>query len=499
MQAARLILDRDYQIGPIDPRLFGAFLEQLGRAIYTGIYEPGHPTADEHGFRQDVLALVRRMGVPIVRWPGGNFVSGYQWEDGIGPVSERPRRLDLAWFSTETNAVGVHEFCEWSKKAGAGVMMAINLGTRGVQAAQSLVEYCNHPGGTQWSDLRKKNGAPDPFGVKLWCLGNEMDGSWQIGQKTALEYARAAKEAGKVMKWVDPTIELVACGSSGMMMPTFGAWEDTVLGEVYDIADYLSLHQYINNTAGDTPNFLAQNMLMDAFIRSLASICDAVGARKRSKKKMYLSFDEWNVWYHSHGRDQKYYDSRVWHEAPPLLEDVYTFEDALAAGGMLLTLLKNADRVKIACLAQLVNVIAPIMTRKGGGAWCNTLYYPFMHASLYGRGISLRPIVDCPCYATKDFDQVPALDTAAVLGDDGALTVFALNRSPEDIALTLDTRAFGNLRLGEHILLQHDDLRAVNTEQAPDTVRPRAVSSRALPVKVPAYSWNVLRFGAGDE
>ena len=366
LKEARMILDRDYRIGEVDRRIYGSFLEHLGRAIYTGIYEPGHPLADEQGFRLDVLGLVRKLGVPIVRWPGGNFVSGYNWEDGVGPGEGRPKRLDMAWFSTESNAVGIHEFCDWAKKADSSVMMAINLGTRGVDAARNIVEYCNHPGGSYWSDLRRQNGAQEPFGVKLWCLGNEMDGPWQIGHKTAQEYARVASEAGKVMKWIDPSIELVACGSSSLTMPTFGDWERTVLEEAYDTVDYVSLHQYYGNAAGDTPTFLAQSVNMDAFIRSVVSICDAVQGKKHGKKQINLSFDEWNVWYHSNGRDQKYYDSRVWREAPPLLEDDYTFEDALLVGSMLITLLRHADRVKVACMAQLVNVIAPIMTRAGG-------------------------------------------------------------------------------------------------------------------------------------
>ena len=314
MKTARMILDRDFRIGQVDKRLFGSFLEHLGRAIYTGIYEPGHPMADEEGFRKDVLALVRELNVPVVRWPGGNFVSGYNWEDGIGPVEKRPKKLDMAWFSTESNAVGVHEFCSWAKKAGSSVMMAINLGTRGVDEARNLVEYCNHPSGSYWSDLRVQNGAKDPLNVKLWCLGNEMDGPWQIGHKTAVEYARVAHEAGKVMKWIDPSIELVASGSSNLYMPSFGSWEQTVLEEAYDTVDYMSLHQYYGNAEGDTASFLARSVEMDAFIDGVVSICDAVRAKLHSKKRIHLSFDEWNVWYHSKKADA---EMAPWQVAPP--------------------------------------------------------------------------------------------------------------------------------------------------------------------------------------
>ncbi len=499
MKNARMIVDRDFRVGQIDKRIYGSFLEHLGRAIYTGIYEPGHPLADEQGFRTDVLDLVREIGVPIVRWPGGNFVSGYNWQDGIGPKESRPRRLDMAWFSTETNEVGIHEFCDWAKKANSSVMMAINLGTRGVDEARNVVEYCNHKGGSYWSDLRRKNGAEHPFDVKLWCLGNEMDGPWQIGHKTAQEYARVAHEAGKVMKWIDPTIELVACGSSNLNMPTFGDWERTVLEEAYDTVDYLSLHQYYGNPDDDTPHFLARSAHMDDFIRTVISICDAVQGKKHSKKKINLSFDEWNVWFHSNGHDQKYYDSRVWHEAPPLLEDDYTFEDALLVGSMLITMLRHADRVKVACMAQLVNVIAPIMTKAGGGAWRQTIFYPYMHASRYGRGTALLPVLDAPTYETKDLGAVPCVDAIAVENEDGGVTVFAVNKDlTEDVCLTMDLRAFPGLRVAEHIQLHHDDVKARNTLEHPNEVAPTAgpggkIEDGRLQVRLGNLSWNVIR------
>jgi len=390
MERAKLVLDRDFVIDRIDPRLYGSFIEHLGRAVYGGIYEPGHPMADEKGFRKDVIDLVKKLGVPVVRYPGGNFVSGFNWEDSIGPVKERPHRLDLAWMTTETNEVGLHEFCEWAQKADSQVMYAINLGTRGVDAARNVVEYANHKGGTYWSDLRRKNGAEEPFGIKLWCLGNEMDGPWQMGHKDAVEYGKTANEAAKVMKWVDPSIELVACGSSSSTMPTFGSWEYEMLSECYDNVDYVSLHRYYGNPHNDTPDFLASSMDLDDFIRTVVSICDAVKGKKHAKKKLNLSFDEYNVWYHSNKQDEELHKAAPWGKALPLLEDIYNFEDALLVGLMLITFLRNADRVKIACMAQLVNVIAPIMTRNGGGAWMQTIYHPLMQASLYGRGQSLR-------------------------------------------------------------------------------------------------------------
>lgn len=498
MKKAKMSLDRVHQIGRIDPRMYGSFIEHLGRAVYGGIYEPGHPTADEQGFRKDVIQMVRDIDVPVVRYPGGNFVSGFNWEDSVGP--NRPKRLDLAWFTTETNEVGMHEFCDWCEKANTSPMYSINLGTRGPESARDIVEYANHRGGSKFSDMRIANGKKDPLNIKLWCLGNEMDGPWQMGHKTATEYGRIANESAKMMKWVDPSIELVACGSSSSQMKTFGDWELTMLDECYDNIDYVSLHRYYGNPTNDTPGFLARSMDLDDFIHTVISICDAVKGKKHSKKTINLSFDEWNVWYHSNEQDKEIWKRDKWGRALPLLEDVYNFEDALLCGSMLITFLRNADRVKIACLAQLVNVIAPIMTRNGGGCWAQTTYYPYMHASQYGRGTALHAIVDSPVYDCKDFEGVPLLDATATFADDGAVTVFCVNRDlTEDFELNVDLHAFGNLRIAEHILLHHDDVKAVNTEENPYNVAPKAgpggvIDGETATLKIPALSWNVIRF-----
>ena len=496
---ATLILDKDFVISRIDERLYGSFIEHLGRAVYGGIYDPGNPLSDEDGFRRDVLEKVRALKVPAVRYPGGNFLSGFNWEDSIGPQELRPKRLDLAWFTTETNAFGLHEFCKWSQKAGSQVMYAVNLGTRGPDEARNVVEYTNHKGGSYWSDLRKTNGAAEPLDIKLWCLGNEMDGPWQICQKTAYEYGRAANEAAKVMRWVDPSIELVACGSSAYDMPTFGSWEMEMLEQCYENVDYVSLHRYYTNHENDAPSFLAKGLDMDAYIKTAVSICDAIGGKKHSRKKLNLSFDEWNVWYHSNEQDKQVLEQNRWGQALPLLEDVYNFEDALLVGSLLITLLRNSDRVKMACLAQLVNVIAPIMTSERG-SWAQTTYWPYLHASVYGRGTALTPVVQSPFYSCSEFGDVPILDACAVLGDEGSLTIFAVNRSSEtDLNLTCDLRAFSGLKFEEQIVLQHADLKAVNTEESPNTVVPvshkdfEEENGRYI-LQIPALSWNVIRF-----
>ena len=496
---AELLLEKDFVIASVDERMFGSFIEHLGRAVYGGIYDPGNPNSDQHGFRQDVLKMVRRLKIPLIRYPGGNFVSGFNWEDSIGPLHQRPKRLDLAWQSTESNQFGLHEFCDWSKEAGSQVLYAVNLGTRGMDAARNVVEYANHPKGSYWSDLRRQNGAADPFDIKLWCLGNEMDGPWQIGQKTAYEYGRAANECAKVMKWVDPSIEVVACGSSSSDMPTFGTWELEMLEQCYDNVDYVSLHRYYGNQKNDLPNFLAKSMEMDAFIKKVASLCDEAGAKLKNKRKLNLSFDEWNVWYHSLGQDKEIIAQNRWGERLPLLEDVYTFEDALLVGGMLITLLRNADRVKIACLAQLVNVIAPIMTSEKG-AWAQTIYWPMMLTSQFGRGTSLQPVIKAPRFSTCEHADVPLIDAAAVLGDDESLNIFILNRSTENpVQLECDLRAFGAFTLDETISLQSDDIKASNTEQKPESVHPKhqkhgsRLEGGKLSIDLPAASWHLLR------
>lgn len=494
---ASMIIDKEFAIGEVDPRLYGSFIEHLGRAVYGGIYELGHPDADEQGFRKDVMALIKELAVPIVRYPGGNFVSGYNWEDGVGPVANRKKRLELAWMTVETNEIGTNEFADWAKKVGAEVMMAVNLGTRGPDEARNLVEYCNHPQGTYWSDLRRSHGYEQPHQFKTWCLGNEMDGPWQIGHKTADEYGRAALETAKVMKWVDPTIELVACGSSNRAMATFAQWEATVLDHTYDHVDYLSLHTYYGNGDNDTANFLAKSLDMDDFIHSIIATCDYIKAKKRSKKNMMLSFDEWNVWFHTHESDKKI---ERWTIAPPQLEDIYTLEDALLVGCMIISMLKRADRVKMACLAQLVNVIAPIMTVNGGGSWRQTIFFPYMHASVYGRGVSLKPLIQSPKYDSKEFTDVPMLESAIVYNEaQDQVTIFAVNRDLEDVLeLAVDLRQFANYRVVEHSILENSDHKASNTMANPQNVVPHvggdaALKDGRLSASLPKLSWNVIR------
>jgi alpha-N-arabinofuranosidase len=413
--------------------------------------------------------------------------------------------------STEPNTFGTNEFIDWCRLANIEPMLAVNLGTRGGDAARNLLEYCNHPKGTAWSDLRREHGWEEPHDVKFWCLGNEMDGPWQMEMKTADEYGRIAIEAAKMMKWIDPGIELAACGSSGRNMPTFGAWEDTVLQHTFSHVEFISLHTYVNNYAGDTPALLASPDLMDGFIEEVVAIADSVAARAHSSKRIMLSFDEWNVWYRTH-RNKEVRVKPGWPVAPEILEEIYNMEDALAFGGMCISLLNHADRVKAACLAQLVNVIAPIMTETGGPAWRQTIFHPFAQMSNHGRGRVLRAEVDSPTYAANYFDPrgaadlyfpmpaVPYLKMAAVEDPvSGAITIFALNRHLEEtMPLDVSLRGFGVPALTEALQLCHADLKAVNTKEQPDNVSPAplndvTLSADHLQATLAPASWNMIR------
>ncbi|MCL2579496.1 MAG: alpha-N-arabinofuranosidase [Oscillospiraceae bacterium] len=510
MKKGKLYVERNFKVAQTDPRLFGAFLEHLGRAIYTGIYEPGHPTADSMGFRRDVLALVEELGCSCVRYPGGNFLSGYEWTDGIGPRESRPKRLDYAWFTIESNQVGIDEFVDWSKKAKTDVMAAVNMGTGTIQSAGNMVEYCNFEKGTYWSDLRRKNGHKDPHNIKLWCVGNEMDGPWQTGQLDADDYGKKAKQACKIMKWVDPSIELVICGSSNSSMPTYPSYDRIVLEHTYEHADYLSLHMYFHENQGQA-GFLSSFLTMNDFIHTVASAADYVKALKRSKKTLHLSFDEWNVWYNDPVRTQAFSKTDPvmgqnpaklgnYFDGPPhILENNYSMLDTLAFGGLMMSLVNNADRVKIACLAQLVNAIAPIVTKENGPVIRQGTFYPFKDMSMYGRGTVLQAVTDIPTLETPNGDA-PAVYTCIVNNEEKSeCTVFALNIDQEDMMLSLDMRSLGEVEMIEHRLLKNEDLSATNTFADPDCISP--TQGAVLPgknsspeVKIPALSWNVLRF-----
>ncbi len=500
---ARIYVDSRRRIAPLDRNLFGSFLEHLGRAIYEGIYDPGSKLSDGNGFRKDVMEEVRQLGVPIIRYPGGNFVSGYNWLDGVGPKQDRPHVLDKAWNALNTNQIGTNEFMSWCKAVGTEPLMGLNLGTGSAEDAAALVEYCNLEKGTKWSDLRRKHGVAEPYKVKRWCLGNEMDGPWQVGHMTATEYGLKAEDAARQMHAIDPSLQLIACGSSGPGMPTYLEWDREVLEQCYDYVDALSLHRYIGNTqeetGGDSAKFLAMNLSMEQQIKETLAVCDLVQGHKRSPKKLWLSFDEWNVWYRARSGDALRGHGE---EAPHLLEEVYNLEDALLVGGFLNTLMRNADRVRLACLAQLINVIAPIMTN-ANGMLKQSIYYPYSWALQLAHGSVLNLLVESPAYAVSGMGQVPYLDAVATADtESGKTALFILNRDlskAHTVELNWQDKVPGKVLMSTTIT--GSDLKAFNTFDSPQRVAPQAFEKPATTggrtkFEVPAKSYTVIQWGA---
>ncbi|OJG72855.1 hypothetical protein RV11_GL002429 [Enterococcus phoeniculicola] len=487
---AKLKVSEGFELAKIDNRIYSSFVEHMGRCVYGGIYEPGNPLSNESGYREDVIEAINELSVPMIRYPGGNFVSGYKWEDGVGPKEDRPRRVDLHWRTVESNQFGTDEFMDWIKEVDAETMMAVNLGTRGIQEACDLLEYCNLDSNSYWAQKRREYGNDSAYKIKTWCLGNEMDGPWQTGHKTAYEYARLANETANAMRLLDPSIELVACGSSNESMPTFGEWEETVLKECYDNVDYISMHQYFDAPKKGTLHHLAKSVRMDKFIDSVVAICDSIKAMKRSDKTMMISFDEWNAWYHSNEHDAAV---TPWQEAPDILEDQYTFEDGLLVGLALITLLKHADRVKIACMAQLVNVIAPIFTNETG-LFKQTIFYPYAHASNYGRGTVLQSIIESPEYEVEEFGKVPYLESVVIDNDDEHLTIFAVNRSlDQSLELSLDFVGYEAYQLDAHIEYSSTDPLVKNSFTSSIEPIEVEVNPEAKQLDIKPLSWNVIR------
>lgn len=502
---ATITVDGANPIGHVDRRLFGGFVEHMGRGVYGGLYDPAHPAADADGFRTDVIELVRELGMTVFRYPGGNFVSGYRWEDGVGPRASRPRRLNLAWHSTESNAVGLHEFADWVERVGGEIMLATNLGTRGVLEATDLLEYARILLGTDRAEQRRRNGREAPFDVRMWCLGNELDGPWQLGQLTADEYGSLAARTAKAMRMIEPDLELVACGSSGPLMPTFGEWERTVLRHAYDDVDAISAHFYAEPASDDLASFLASGAVMDAYLGDVIEHADAVRDERGSPKTLGVSVDEWNVWYQSRmaatlptGDD--------WPEAPALSEDEYTTADAVVVGDLLMTILGRADRVTTACLAQVVNVIAPIAAPADGPARRRTTFHPFSLTARHARGTSLAIVVDGPVSITAQHGEVPAVGAAAVRGETGGVIVYLVNRLPDRaVESTIDLggelgRGLGGLRVLEAVTMSAsdsaEDAAAGHGDAPPPRANPTArAEGDGVHLVLPAASWSMIRLG----
>ena len=507
----RVVIDPAFATAPLDRHIFGSFLEHLGRAIYEGIYDPGSRLADNNGFRGDVIKEVHTLGVPIIRYPGGNFVSGYHWLDGVGPKKDRPQVLDRAWNTLETNQFGTNEFITWTKQVGAEPLLGMNFGTGTAEMAVALVEYCNYPRGTKWSDLRRQHGYEQPHNVKYWCLGNEMDGPWQIGHMGAREYGEKAVDAARQIRVIDPNVKLVACGSSGPFMPTYLEWDQQVLETCYELADGISLHRYWGNnqeTGGNSETYLAMNLAMDRQIEEIKAVCDLVRGRKRTDKTLFLSFDEWNVWYRARSGDAVNGHGKP---APHLLEEVYDLEDALLVGGLLNSLIRNSDRVRLACLAQLVNVIAPLMTN-ANAVLKQTIYFPYAWALQHARGRAVQIVPEGPTYEvahlgrpTEDIGitgpglgSVPYLDVVATIDTDSkSAALFILNRDlekPRDMEIVW--RDIAPTRINSCQTITGNDLKAVNSFEQPNKVVPQNLEPPRLGPKmtlqVPARSYTVV-------
>ena len=492
----KVFVDRNLSISEIDRRIFGSFTEHMGRCIYGGIYEPGSPFADEDGYRQDVIELVKELGITIVRYPGGNFLSGYDWRDGVGPKENRPQRLDLAWHSLETNQFGLDEFMKWTEKSDVQPMMAINVGSAGLKEALELLEYTNVDAESKWAQYRVKNGRQNPYDIKVWCLGNEMDGPWQLGHMNATNYARVAGDIARGMRQMGEDLELVICGSSNRAMPTFGQWEETVLEDAYDLIDHISLHTYYEDH-GDLQSFLSIAVDLDYFINEVCDIADAVKAKRRSDKTITLSLDEWNVWrlseYSALPRPKN------WEIAPKLIEDEYNVADALVVGNLLISILRRSDRVKMACLAQLVNVIAPIRTEPDKAAWRQTTFFPFAYTAKYGRGTTLSTRIEANKIETKKFGAVDSVDAITTYdASTNQLAIFLINRSLNEIqATSIQLAGFRVKEILDQITLDEKDLSKTNNYQNSEAVAPRkdksaTITSTGVEVALPPASWQVI-------
>jgi alpha-L-arabinofuranosidase len=489
METTHIKLYPEHSLGSVDARIFGGFLEHMGRAVYQGVYDPQCAHADQDGYRTDVLSALRRLQMSTMRYPGGNFASGYHWIDGIGPLGERPITRDLAWQSLEPNTFGTEEYLRLCRMMDWQPMLTVNLGTGTPEEARNWVEYCNIPAGSRYADLRLKNGSPSPHNVKLWCLGNELDGPWQLGNASADHYATRARQAAKMMKDVDPSIEVVACGSSGPGMPTYIEWDRQVLESLGDLADYISLHRYVGNPQDDTLDYLAITNSIDRQIEEIDVVCRYVQAKRRSQKRTYLSFDEWNVWYKNmqmNGEGQY---------SPHLIEEVYNLEDALVVAGFLNSFIRHADVVKVANLAQIVNVIAPIQTR-GDEMLIQSIFYPFEMISRRRNGISLRPWLHGPGYTGKTNGEVPFIDSSVIL-DGSRLHVFATNRSPDEIATVTVELAGQYIKACESAeILSGPSSKAANSYEEPELIKSHGFNQVKLKAGNACFNLPPLSFAA---
>jgi alpha-N-arabinofuranosidase len=491
MKKVKVIYHSKFRVGEVDQRIFGGFIEHLGRCVYGGLYEPESGLSDENGYRFDVINALKELDFTAMRYPGGNFVSGYHWQDGVGPKDSRPVRYDPAWHSLEPNSFGTDEYMDVCRIAGWLPMITVNLGTGSPDEARAWLEYCNFGGETEYSKMRVCNGKAEPYGVKLWCLGNEMDGSWQLGHVPAKDYAIRAQQAAKMMKDTDGDIELVVCGSCASCMPTYMEWDYEVLSYIGDYADYVSLHRYAGNVDGDSSNYLAVTNEIDQQIEDMDALCRAISAKLKTGKRLYLCFDEWNVWYR-----EKEFDGKG-QTGPHLLEDVYNLEDALVVAGFLNSFIRHSDVVKIANMAQMVNVIAPILTNSNG-LLRQSIYYAFRMYAGRRDGVSLRPVYEGDFYDAQS-GRTSYVDTSAIINGN-RLNVFLVNRRLDggtEVEVSIADMDIASVESAE--VLTGPGLKAFNSFAEPEVVVSRefdgvSVDNGRAMVKMPEASFAAISF-----
>jgi alpha-N-arabinofuranosidase len=455
---ARIKIDTERTIGQVHPHLFGNFAEHLGRCIYGGIYEENSPLSDASGFRKDVMQATKDLGVPLLRWPGGNFASGYNWKDGIGPKDQRPVRPDHAWGDLDSNRFGTDEFLQYCEKIGAEPYICINAGYGTVNEAREWVEYTNESRKTYWSDQRRKNGREQPYKVKIWGLGNEIDGPWQLGHKNAEDYSKFALEAAKAMRRVDESIKLIASGSSN-----FGpnsdwiAWNRTVLQQLRSEIDYISLHTYIGNQQNNLENFLAAGQDIDHRIEIVDGLIRAAQSGQRNPRPIHIAYDEWNVWYRARGGSE-------FATGATRLEEIYNYEDALAMGMFFNSFFRHANVVKMANLAQLVNVIAPIFTNKQG-LFLQPIFFPIAEYGKQRNNIAVDALVTSPTYTPPGKKTLGYLDVSVTHNAaEKALYVNVLNRSEKMDLATRIENVEGALQPAVAVWqMNYPDLKATHT------------------------------------
>lgn len=530
MKKAKLTLHPSYRIGEISPRLFGAFLEPIGSMVNGSMYNPKHPTADNQGMRQDFINALKNAGLPCVRLPGGNFVSGWDWKQSIGPMEQRKTALDMAWFQYVPNDVGHDEYLQWAEHVGAEAMYTVNLGTGTLRDAADIVEYTNFEGGSYWSDLRARNGHKAPYGVKTWYLGNEPDGPWQIAswERDPRGYGILAHETSKAMKWIDPTIETVAAVSSSPFLNHYPDWDMQALQECYETVDYISLHHYHSAPVGNLPGLLAGYQAFESYIRTEIALCDYLKTKFRTKKTMMLSLDEYAASYRPAGKphygmggrqpamgflgidpNRKYvrHDPDDWstRRMPPVSGEM---PRTIANAAIMLTMLRHADRIKIGCAT---GGLGDLCKTNRESVWKGASHYPFTQLIRYAKGVSLQPELECETYHVDgyviddmnqygDFDQVHYVHAAAALNEEsGELNVFVINADWEDEQdFTMDLRSFEGWQLCEHSVLYAEDINLFNSVENPEAIVPKsgsaAMEKGILSAVLPKLSWNLFRF-----